>query len=123
VLTPLAVFVGLNEPPVAVQFTDVSTALVTVAFAVAVYPTLRLVALLVIALIVTVLGVTVTELSTKLPAAFVARSQNVLAVVSAAVVMIVPLVGDEEMSLVPCDVPTDADVAPVNVGVRSTVAP
>jgi hypothetical protein len=71
----LAVLVGLKVPQVAVQFMDVSTALVTVACAVAVSPTLTVLALFAIALIATVLGVTTTELSTKFPAALVALSQ------------------------------------------------
>jgi hypothetical protein len=64
VFAPLAVVVGLNEPPqLSVQSTEVSTALDTVAFAVAVYPGLTLVAPFVMPPIVTVLGITATELS------------------------------------------------------------
>ena len=72
---------------------------------------------------VTVCGATVTELSAKSPAALVARSQKVLVIVIAAVVMAVPLVGEAEMSFPPCAVPTDAVVALEKVGVRLTVAP
>jgi hypothetical protein len=53
----------------------VSTAFETVVRAVAVNDTLTVLALFVIAAIVTVCGVTTTELSTKSPAALVARSQ------------------------------------------------
>ena len=107
----------------AVQSTVVSTALETVAFAVAVYPTLTLLALLVMAPMVTVFGTTATELSAKSPAALVARSQKVVEAVRAAVVICVPLVGEFEISLPPCAVPTAAETALEKVGVRLTVAP
>jgi hypothetical protein len=75
VFAPLAVVVGLKEPPqLSVQSTEVSKALDTVAFAVAEYPGLTLIAL-VVTPTVTVLGITVTELSRLLPAALVARNQ------------------------------------------------
>jgi len=41
----------------------------------------------------------------------------------AAVGIDIPLVGEPEMSLPPCVVPTAAETALANVGVRSTVAP
>ena len=41
----------------------------------------------------------------------------------AAVAIAVPLVGELEISLPPCVVPTDAENALLNVGVRLTVAP
>ena len=114
VFTPLAVCAELNVPQVAVQSTNVSIAFETVAFAVAVYPTLTLLALFVIAEIVTVCGATVTELSRKLPAALEARSQYVVAVVKAAVAIGVLLVGELEISLPPCAVPTSAETALLN---------
>ena len=77
----------------------------------------------VMAFTTTVCGVTVTELSTFVPAALVARSQKIVGAVKAAVVTCVPLVGELEMSLAPGDVPTSADAALLNVGVRLTVAP
>jgi len=43
--------------------------------------------------------------------------------VIAAVGIAVPLVGELEMSLPPCVVPTDAETALLNVGVRLIVAP
>ena len=111
-MTPLAELAGAKEPPVAVQFTEVSTAWVTVACTPAVRPTLTLVAVLRMELITTVCGVTVFESSAKSPAASVARSQKVLAAVSAGLVMGVPLTGVVEMSLAPAAVPIDALVAP-----------
>ena len=41
----------------------------------------------------------------------------------AAVGIAVPVVGEPEMSLPPCVVPTDAETALAKVGVRLTVAP
>ena len=46
-----------------------------------------------------------------------------MAAVTAALVMAVPEVGADEMSLPPEVVPTEAEVAPVKVGVTLTVAP
>ena len=77
----------------------------------------------VIAFTTTVCGVTVTELSTKSPAALVERNQYVLSVVMAVVVICVPLVGVAEMSLPPNVVPTEAELEFANVGVRFTIAP
>jgi len=120
VQVPLAPFIA---PALADQAIPLVAPPVAVVLNVVAVLTVRVGALGLTGFTTTVCGVTVTELSTKSPAAFVALNQKVLAAMMGTVGIGVPLTGELEISLPPCVVPTEAETAFANVGVKSTSAP